>query len=383
MEASNEVVFTNRGIKMTYNASTAEEKLDIIDLPRLRALVESRTEAGAFGYVDGGSSDEQVLQDNETAFRHYQLIPRMLQNIAEPDMTTTLFDIPLGMPIIAAPIAAQGLMHEGGESVTVKGVGAAKSIFSASTYGNASVAAVAEASPETPKFFQLYMSRDDEFNQFLINQAVETGYKAIILTADSTLGGYREADIINNFEFPLPMDNLAAFSNAAGTGEGLSIAEIYARAKQDLALSDIKKIKDMASGLPVIVKGIQDPEDALAAIAGGADGIWVSNHGGRELNGAPASIDVLADIAKAVNHRVPIIFDSGIRWGEDIAKAIALGADVVALGRPMLWALNLGGAAGVQSAYEHLAEELKIVMQLTGSHTVAELKHAKIIEAKF
>lgn len=383
MEASNKVVFTNRGIKMTYNASTAEEKLDIIDLPRLRALVESRTESGAFGYVDGGSSDEQVLQDNETAFRHYQLIPRMLQNIAEPDMTTMLFDIPLGMPIIAAPIAAQGLMHEGGESVTVKGVGAAKSIFSASTYGNASVAAVAEASPETPKFFQLYMSRDDEFNQFLINQAVETGYKAIILTADSTLGGYREADIINNFEFPLPMDNLAAFSNAAGTGEGLSIAEIYARAKQDLALSDIKKIKDMASGLPVIVKGIQDPEDALAAIAGGADGIWVSNHGGRELNGAPASIDVLADIAKAVNHRVPIIFDSGIRWGEDIAKAIALGADVVALGRPMLWALNLGGAAGVQSAFEHLAEELKIVMQLTGSHTVGELKHAKIIEAKF
>lgn len=383
MEASNKVVFTNRGIKMTYNASTAEEKLDIIDLPRLRALVELRTESGAFGYVDGGSSDEQVLQDNETAFRYYQLIPRMLQNIAEPDMTTMLFDIPLGMPIIAAPIAAQGLMHEGGESVTVKGVGAAKSIFSASTYGNASVAAVAEASPETPKFFQLYMSRDDEFNQFLINQAVETGYKAIILTADSTLGGYREADIINNFEFPLPMDNLAAFSNAAGTGEGLSIAEIYARAKQDLALSDIKKIKDMASGLPVIVKGIQDPEDALAAIAGGADGIWVSNHGGRELNGAPASIDVLADIAKAVNHRVPIIFDSGIRWGEDIAKAIALGADVVALGRPMLWALNLGGAAGVQSAFEHLAEELKIVMQLTGSHTVGELKHAKIIEAKF
>ena len=106
MEAVNKVVFTNRGIKMTYNASTAEEKLDIIDLPRLRALVESRTEAGAFGYVDGGSSDEQVLQDNETAFRHYQLIPRMLQNIAEPDMTTTLFDIPLGMPIIAAPIAA-------------------------------------------------------------------------------------------------------------------------------------------------------------------------------------------------------------------------------------------------------------------------------------
>lgn len=177
--------------------------------------------------------------------------------------------------------------------------------------------------------------------------------------------------------------NLAAFSNAAGSGEGLGISEIYARAKQNLALSDITKVKQMANGLPVFVKGIQDPDDALAAIAAGADGIWVSNHGGRELNGAPASIDTLAAVAEAVNHRVPVVFDSGIRRGEDVAKAIALGADVVALGRPMLWGLNQGGAAGVQSVYEHLAEELKIVMQLTGSHTVAELQHAKIIDAKF
>jgi len=368
---------------MTYQGSTKEEKLNIIDLPRLRDAVKRDTEAGAFGYVDGGSSDEQVLRDNEQAFRHYQLIPRMLQDIAAPDLSTTLFDIPLTMPVIAAPIAAHGLMHQDGEQVTVKGVGAAGSIFSLSTYGNSRIADVASAAPDTPKFFQLYMSRDDDFNQYLLDEAVNNGYKAIILTADATLGGYREADIINNFTFPLPMENLAAFSNAAGSGEGLGIADIYARAKQDLSLRDINKVKEMAHGLPVIVKGIQDPDDALAAIAAGADGIWVSNHGGRELNGAPASIDTLAAITKAVNRRVPVIFDSGIRRGEDVAKALALGADVVALGRPMLWGLNQGGAAGVQSVYEHLATELKIVMQLTGAHTVAELQRAKIINAKF
>lgn len=368
---------------MTYQGSTKEEKLNIIDLPRLRDAVKRDTEAGAFGYVDGGSSDEQVLRDNEQAFRHYQLIPRMLQDIAAPDLSTTLFDIPLTMPVIAAPIAAHGLMHQDGEQVTVKGVGAAGSIFSLSTYGNSRIADVASAAPDTPKFFQLYMSRDDDFNQYLLDEAVNNGYKAIILTADATLGGYREADIINNFTFPLPMENLAAFSNAAGSGEGLGIADIYARAKQDLSLRDINKVKEMAHGLPVIVKGIQDSDDALAAIAAGADGIWVSNHGGRELNGAPASIDTLAAIAKAVNRRVPVIFDSGIRRGEDVAKALALGADVVALGRPMLGGLNQGGAAGVQSVYEHLATELRIVMQLTGAHTVAELQRAKIINAKF
>lgn len=173
---------------MAYQGSTKEEALNIIDLPRLRSAVQRDTEAGAFGYVDGGSSDEQVLHDNETAFRHYQLIPRMLQNISAPDLSTTLLDIPLSMPVIAAPIAAHGLMHENGERVTVKGVGAAGTIFSLSTYGNSRIADVAASSPDTPKFFQLYMSRDDEFNQYLLDEAVQNGYKAIILTADATLG---------------------------------------------------------------------------------------------------------------------------------------------------------------------------------------------------
>jgi isopentenyl diphosphate isomerase/L-lactate dehydrogenase-like FMN-dependent dehydrogenase len=225
-------------------------------------------------------------------------------------------------------------------------------------------------------FFQLYMSKDDQFNQFLLEKAVKSGVKAIILTADSTLGGYREEDVINHFQFPLPMPNLAAFSESDGVGKG--IFEIYAEAKQGLVLSDIQKIKNWTN-LPVIVKGIQDPVDAMEAIAAGADGIWVSNHGGRQLDGGPASFTVLPRIAQVVNKRVPIIFDSGVRRGEHVFKALASGADLVAIGRPVLYGLNLGGKEGVKSVFEHLNKELSITMQLAGAKDIEAIKNTDLL----
>lgn len=164
-----------------------------------------------------------------------------------------------------------------------------------------------------PQFFQLYMSKDDAFNEFLVRKAVKAGVKAIVMTVDSTLGGYREEDVATKFQFPLPMPNLAAYSDTDGVGKGIS--EIYAAAKQDFVPADIEKIKQM-SGLPVLMKGIQSPEDAVASIDAGADGVWVSNHGGRQLDGGPASFEVLPSIAASVDHRVPIVFDSGVRRGE-------------------------------------------------------------------
>lgn len=221
------------------------------------------------------------------------------------------------------------------------------------------------------------MSKDDHFNEFLLAKAVAAGVKAIILTADSTLGGYREEDVVNHFQFPLPMPNLAAFSESDGKGRGIS--EIYAAAKQGLVMEDIQKIKAFTH-LPVIVKGIQSPIDAAEAIEAGADGIWVSNHGGRQLDGGPASIEALPLIAEQVNHRVPIIFDSGIRRGSHVFKALALGADVVAIGRPVLYGLNLGGAQGVEAVFEHLNKELSITMQLAGTKTIDEVKHTPLMD---
>lgn len=362
---------------MGYHTSEAENPIDILNLASLEGRVKERMEAGAFGYIRGGAEDEWTMAANTSAFNTKKIMPRVLKGIDHADLHTKLWDIDLKTPIIQAPSAAQGLAHEKGEVDTAKGIAAAGSIFSISTYANTLVEDAAAAAPDAPQFFQLYMSKDDQFNEFLLKKAVKAGVKAIILTVDSTLGGYREADIETQFQFPLPMPNLAAYSNSDGAGK--SISEIYAAAKQGLVPEDIQKIKQITN-LPVFVKGIQSPVDAVIAIQAGADGIWVSNHGGRQLDGGPASFEVLPLIAQQVAKRVPIVFDSGIRRGEHVFKALASGADLVAIGRPIIYGLNLGGAQGVQSVFEHLNHELSITMQLAGTKTIDEVKETTLLD---
>ncbi|KRM11682.1 L-lactate oxidase [Paucilactobacillus suebicus DSM 5007 = KCTC 3549] len=264
-----------------------------------------------------------------------------MSNIENPQTDTKVFGLDLKTPIMMAPTAAQGLAHAKGEIDTAKGVAAAGGLMAQSTYSSTSIADTAAAGEGAPQFFQLYMSKDWTFNESLLDEAKNAGVKAIILTVDATVDGYREADIINNFQFPIPMANLTKFSEGDGKGKGIS--EIYAAAA----------------------------------------GVYVSNHGGRQLNGGPASFDVLADVAKAVNHQVPVIFDSGVRRGSDVFKAIASGADLVAMGRPVIYGLALGGAKGVESVFNHLNDELKIIMQLAGTKTVADIKNAKLLNIKY
>ena len=213
-------------------------------------------------------------------------------------------------------MAAQGLAHEAGELATARGMAQVGSIFSLSTYGNKTIGDVSRASEGNPFFFQLYMSKNNKFNEFILSEAVKHGAKAIILTVDSPVGGYREDDIKNNFQFPLGFANLE---------------------------------------------------------------IWVSNHGGRQLDSGPSSFDVLPSIAKVVNKRVPIIFDSGVRRGSHVFKAIASGADIVAIGRPVLYGLNLGGAQGVASVVEQLNKELVINMMLGGTKDIEQVKKTKLL----
>ena len=364
-----------------YRASANQGPIDIINLHLLETQAQSNMEKGPFGYIREGAEDEYTLKRNVSCWDTKRILPRMLQKIEVQDTTTSLFGIPLSMPIIGAPIAAQKLCHVNGENDTAKGVAAAGTIFSLSAYGSTLIEEAAAIAPGAPQFFQLYMSKNEEFNRFTLQKAVDSGVKAIILTADATVGGYREDDIINDFVFPFPLSNLAAFTKQSevGAAGGSSLKEVYEAAKQALEPADLLQIKEMTGGLPVILKGVQDPEDVEMAIGAGVDAIWVSNHGGRQLDGAPGSFEMLPHIAKAVNKRVPIIFDSGIRRGSHVFKALAAGADVVALGRPVLYGLNLGGALGVQSVYEHLNRELKITMQLAGTKNVEEIKQAKLV----
>ncbi|NVZ00285.1 lactate oxidase [Pediococcus pentosaceus] len=363
-----------------YEQSDREEKIDILNLESLEERAEKIIPTGGFGYISGGSEDEWTFRQNRTAFQHRQIAPKALSGIEKPELNTEIFGIPLNTPVMMAPAAAQGLAHSQGEKDTARGLAAVGGLMAQSTYSSVSIADTAAAGEGAPQFFQLYMSKDWNFNESLLDEAKKAHVKAIILTVDATVDGYREADIKNKFAFPLPMANLTKFSE--GDGQGKGIEEIYASAAQNIRPEDVKRIADYTQ-LPVIVKGIQTPEDAIRAIDAGAAGIYVSNHGGCQLNGGPGSFDVLEDIATSVNKQVPIIFDSGVRRGSDVFKALASGADIVALGRPVIYGLALGGAKGVQSVFEHIDHELEIVMQLAGTKTIDDIKNNPLLNIKY
>ncbi|GAA6325687.1 lactate oxidase [Fusobacterium ulcerans] len=360
-----------------YFQSENEKEINIINFTMLEEEAKKIIPAGGYGYINGGAEDEWTLRMNTEAFNHKQIVPRSLTDVEKPDLTTTIYGEKISMPIFMTTVASHGLAHKDGEIATAKGTAAAGTIMGISTYSTKSLDEIMTASTG-PKWFQLYMSKDDKFNEYMIGKAVANGAKAVILTVDATLGGYREADLKNNFIFPLPMGNLESL----GEGLGQSISEIFANAKQKIGIKDIEKIVAMID-LPVIVKGIESPEDALLAIGAGAKGIYVSNHGGRQLDGGPASFDVLESIAKAVNKKVPIIFDSGVRRGQHVFKALASGADLVGIGRPAIYGLAVGGSKGVTSVFKHFAKELKIVMQLAGCQTVEDIKKAKLLSIKY
>lgn len=363
-----------------YEQSDREEKIDILNLESLEERAEKIIPTGGFGYISGGSEDEWTFRQNRTAFQHRQIAPKALSGIEKPELNTEIFGIPLNTPVMMAPAAAQGLAHSQGEKDTARGLAAVGGLMAQSTYSSVSIADTAAAGEGAPQFFQLYMSKDWNFNESLLDEAKKAHVKAIILTVDATVDGYREADIKNKFAFPLPMANLTKFSE--GDGQGKGIEEIYASAAQNIRPEDVKRIADYTQ-LPVIVKGIQTPEDAIRAIDAGAADVYVSNHGGRQLNGGPGSFDVLEDIATSVNKQVPIIFYSGVRRGSDVFKALASGADIVALGRPVIYGLALGGAKGVQSVFEHIDHELEIVMQLAGTKTIDDIKNNPLLNIKY
>lgn len=359
---------------MEYKASTAEKELAIVNLYELENEAKALMTPGAFGYIQGGAGDELTMRRNDEAFKKCWIVPRVLADTEKPELASSLLGIAIKTPIIMSPSAAHGLAHVEGEKATARGVAEAGSIMSISTYANTTIEETAAAGNGAPQFFQLYMSKDDGFNDFLIDKAVSCGVKAIILTADATVGGNREDDVRTNFTFPLPMPNLAAY----GSGKGENIAAIYAKALQKIRPADVEKIA-ARSKLPVIVKGIQSPGDATLAIGCGASAVFISNHGGRQLDGGPGSFDVLKSIVQEVAGRVPIIFDSGVRRGQHAFKALALGATAVGINRPVLYALTLGGSKGVLSVFKHINAELEIVMQLAGCKTIADIKKAKLL----
>ncbi|CAM3335597.1 L-lactate oxidase [Streptococcus pluranimalium] len=359
---------------MDFKTSKAEGTIDFVNVFDLEKMAQQVIPKGAFGYIASGAGDTFTLHENIRSFNHKLIVPHTLKGVENPDTSVTFDGDQLTSPIIMAPVAAHKLANEQGEVASAKGVGEFGTIYTTSSYSSTDLPEITQALNGSPQWFQFYFSKDDGINRHIMDRVKEQGAKAIVLTADATVGGNREVDKRNGFTFPC---NMPIVQEYLPEGIGKSMDFVYKSAKQALSPKDVEFIAQY-SGLPVYVKGPQSAEDAFRALDAGASGIWVTNHGGRQLDGGPASFDSLQEVAEAVDKRVPIIFDSGVRRGQHVFKALASGADLVALGRPVIYGLAMGGSVGTRQVFEKINDELKMVMQLAGTQTIEDVRHFKL-----
>jgi 4-hydroxymandelate oxidase len=341
-------------------------------LRKLRAQARQLLPESSFDYFDGGAGDEQTLADNEAAWRRLWIRPRVMVDVSAVDSTCTLLGQRLAAPILMAPMAAQRLLHADGELASARAAAAAGSIYCLSSRATADLADVAAAATG-PLWFQLYVAGDRERSARILARAAEHGFRAIVLTVDLPVPGRRERELRHG-EHPMPEGVVLA----SHLGHDL-VAETRPLGGWDATLTwaDVAWVRECC-GLPVLVKGVLTAEDAAAAMAAGADGIVVSNHGGRQLDGCVPTAVALPEVVRAVQGRLPVLVDGGIRDGADILRALALGADAVLVGRPYAWGLATGGEAGVQAVVEALAGDLRLVMALAGCATLADIGHDRL-----
>ena len=341
----------------------------ITNLRQFEAPARKRLSAAVYAYVAGGSWDEQTLRDNEAAFARRRLLPRVLVDVSAVDLSTTMLGRPVSMPVGFAPVAQQGLAHPDGELVPAVIAAGAGLVYCLSTFASRSIEDVATAGPG-PRWFQLYVQEDRLLSEAAVRRAEAAGYEAIVLTVDLSAPGYRER------ELSLPVQPVGPLPNAGGPArERGPFGHPLDRSMQ---WSDLAWLGGLSS-LPLVIKGILDPADAVRAVDHGAAAIVVSNHGGRQLDRAPASIDALEAIVQAVAGRAEVYLDGGVRRGTDVVTALALGARAVFIGRPYFYALAAGGLAGVARCVEILEAELRLALMLLGAPTVAALTRDRVV----
>ncbi|MCG7361441.1 alpha-hydroxy-acid oxidizing protein [Roseomonas sp. ACRSG] len=385
------------------------------------ALARMRGDAAA--YVAGGAGLERTMAANRAAFDHYRILPRMLRDVSARRLSVELFGRSLPLPLLLAPIGVLEMAHRQGDLAAARAAAAEGLGFIASSQSSVPMEQVAAACGEAPRWFQLYWSSSDALMQSFMRRAEAAGYEAIVLTLDTTQLGWRPRDLdrgylpflrgrglANYLSDPvfrgLPPPELPAGEQPPlGLGSLPAILELLRRwpgglrqalaaprevvqavqrfiavySRPDLTWEDLPRLR-RATRLPILLKGILHPDDARRALDAGMDGIIVSNHGGRQVDGGVAALDMLAPVGGAVAGRVPVLFDGGIRTGADVVKALSLGAKAVLLGRPYVYGLALAGEAGVRQVIRNLAAELDLTLALTGCRGLDELD-ASVLEA--
>jgi isopentenyl diphosphate isomerase/L-lactate dehydrogenase-like FMN-dependent dehydrogenase len=345
------------------NIFREDKSMDLVNVFDYEKLAATKVDPPAWDFYQGGSDDEITLRANRQAFERIRLRPRVLVDVSKCDLSTSVLGTPISMPVVIAPTAGHGLAHPDGECATARAAHKAGTLMAVSTDSTRSLEDIAAAS-NGPLWFQLYIHTYNEAEE-LVKRAEAAGYKGIVLTVDLPRFSKRERDLRHNFErlnrerFP------AAFKGNANHLVGKSAEEDLHYVGDTLTWDVITWLHSITT-LPIIVKGILTGEDAALALEHGANGIIVSNHGGRQIDGAIASIDALPEVLQAVGGRCEVLVDGGIRRGTDILKALALGARAVLVGRPILWGLAVQGQDGVSGILEILRHEFELALALSG-----------------
>jgi lactate 2-monooxygenase len=354
-----------------------------VSVAELEGSARDALSAEAFGYVAGGAGGERTVEANLQAFERWQIVPRMLRDVSVRDLSISVLGTAMPAPVMLAPVGVQSIIHPEAELAASRAAASQGLPFILSTAASHSIEEVAEAMGDASRWYQLYWPKDRELATSFVNRASQAGYSAIVVTLDTWLLGWRPRDlqhaylpflkgegVANYFSDPVFR---AALEKSPEQDPGPAIGHwAYQFANPSVTWADLAWLRGQTD-LPIVLKGIVHADDAKRAVEAGADGLIVSNHGGRQVDGAIGALDALPSIREVVGSSFPILFDSGIRTGADVFKALALGANAVCLGRPFVWGLALDGQAGVEHVLRCLLAEFDLTLALSGYTNIEQL----------
>jgi 4-hydroxymandelate oxidase len=361
----------NRGVTEPANNRGVTEPVNVEEL---EAIARARLEKGVYDYYAGGAEDELAVRGNREAFQRLRLKYRVLVDVSTVDVATRLLGTPLSLPVLLAPTALHRLADPEGERATARAAAAAGTLMTLSTVSSVPLEEVAGAAPSGARWFQLYCFEDRGETERLVTRAHQAGYRALVLTVDAPILGRRERDLRNAFEVPA---GLPAHSTGRPRASGGQWPLNSLIGQPALNWKDLAWLRAI-SPLPLVLKGIVRGDDASRALDEGAAAVWVSNHGGRQLDGSIPTAEALPEVVRAVAGRAPVIVDGGIRRGTDVLKALALGATAAAIGRPQLWGLAARGESGVGRVLAMFRDELALAMALAGCRNVSEIDRSLV-----
>jgi isopentenyl diphosphate isomerase/L-lactate dehydrogenase-like FMN-dependent dehydrogenase len=364
-----------------------------VAVEELETKAKSVLSTEAYDYLAGGAGSEDTMRANQEAFRRWRIVPRFLHDVGRRDLGVDILGLRLRAPLMLAPIGVQSILHKEAELAVARAARALGAPFILSTASSTTMEEIAEVMGDAPRWFQLYWPRNDELAASFLRRAERAGYSAIVVTLDTYLLGWRERDIKNAYLPFLKGDGLAnylsdpVFQKAAGAdlkSNPAHVLEYFIQIFSDPTRTwkDLERLCQ-ATQLPVLVKGVLHPDDARRAVDHWAAGVIVSNHGGRQLDGSVGALDALPRVADAVGDRTTVLFDSGIRRGADVFKAVALGARCVLLGRPYAYGLAVGGEQGVRDVLSNLIADIDLTLALAGCSSFAEVSRASLVEAGY